>query len=157
VNASEASVLLRCWKRGDVREIGCLMAASHDGDRVVAGEAGEPRFPFSLDFSDSALDARVARNANLLYESGTYACSTEEIDALAETANAVPGVIGAQLSGAGLGGCIMVLVEEDAIRNLIKCLEKHYYKPRELEAKIYSCVPVEGAGLLRFSPQEVSI
>ena len=46
---------------------------------------------------------------------GAYACSTPEIDEMIDIAAAVPGVAGAQLAGAGLGGCIMILAHEHSV------------------------------------------
>lgn len=42
---------------------------------------------------------------------GGYECSTVRIDALCDRLNAVPGVLGSQIVGAGLGGCVIALVE----------------------------------------------
>lgn len=41
--------------------------------------------------------------------------STPVLDGLVETLNAIPGVYGARLTGAGFGGCVVALCEPDAI------------------------------------------
>jgi galactokinase len=49
-----------------------------------------------------------------------YAISTPELDHLVHTANSLPGVAGARLTGAGWGGCMVVLVEAwatEAVQN----------------------------------------
>ena len=63
----------------------------------------------------------------------------------------IEGVIGAQLSGAGLGGCVMILVKENAVDKVIETLEQEYYQPRGLENGITVCVPVKGSGVLAAS------
>jgi N-acetylgalactosamine kinase len=57
----------------------------------------------------------------------------------------VPGVVGAQLSGAGLGGCVMVLVRDAGLDELISVLHNTYYAPREAEPATTVCVPVQGS------------
>ncbi|MBO5722305.1 MAG: hypothetical protein J6S19_04240, partial [Lentisphaeria bacterium] len=59
-------------------------------------------------------------------------------------------VLGAQLAGAGLGGCMMVLTRIDAIEELCSVLEEKYYSPRNLPVKLLQCRPVAGAGAIRF-------
>ena len=44
-----------------------------------------------------------------------YVVSCPELDCLAETAWNTPGVIGSRMTGAGLGGCTVSIIEEDAI------------------------------------------
>jgi galactokinase len=51
-----------------------------------------------------------------------YEVSIPELDTVVETAIAVPGVLGARLTGAGFGGCCVVLLErgcEEALRNAV--------------------------------------
>ncbi|MCK5155352.1 MAG: hypothetical protein KAQ69_02895 [Spirochaetales bacterium] len=79
---------------------------------------------------------------------GGYACSTKEIDFIVDTVNQIDGVIGSQISGAGLGGCVMILVKDEAISAVITTLNKEYYKPNKLSDGITICVPVNGSGLI---------
>ena len=65
-----------------------------------------------------------------------------------DIAGATDGVDGAQLAGAGLGGCMMILVRNDSLAGLLSRLRKHFYRPRKLPATAYVCTPVAGAGLL---------
>ena len=60
----------------------------------------------------------------------------------------VPGVIGAQLSGAGLGGCIMVLVHKDSVADLNRHLTERFYEPKGLEPALTVSAPVKGSGLI---------
>lgn len=43
---------------------------------------------------------------------GEYECSTPLIDSIVDRLNSLPGVYGSQIAGAGLGGCVIALVEE---------------------------------------------
>jgi galactokinase len=55
-----------------------------------------------------------------------YEVSSEALDALVELASAVPGVIGARLTGAGFGGCTVNLVHEDAVERLRSAILAEY-------------------------------
>ncbi len=145
----------RALADGDLAEAGRLMAVSHDGDRVVRRLNGGAPSPSGIDFDDTRLDLLAAADADLLYQAGTYACSTEAIDDLVDRTRRVPGVIGVQLSGAGLGGCVMILTEVDAVDGLTEHLDREYYRPRNLESRLYCCLPVQGAGILRLASDPV--
>jgi len=143
---------------GKLDHVADLMKISHDGDRVVTRPEGWPT-PFAPSYSDSVLDglirdaasedpARRARSA-LWAQPGRYACSTEEIDLIVDLASAVPGVVGAQLAGAGLGGCAMILVADEALSPLMAALRKGYYRPRKLKFDVHVCSPVAGSGILK--------
>jgi galactokinase len=93
---------------------------------------------------------RVLR-AQLQLQPGAYACSIPAIDRMVDIATSTPGVAGAQLAGAGLGGCMMVLALKSAIPELIKRLKKQYYAPAGLKDSILVCNPVAGAGLIKIA------
>lgn len=44
---------------------------------------------------------------------GRYGCSTQAIDRIVDRSSLTEGVIGAQITGAGLGGCAVVLVRSE--------------------------------------------
>lgn len=145
---------------GRVEEFGTLMKISHDGDRVSRPGADGSYQRLGDDCSDEYLQRllgdlssesphRVLR-AQLCMQPGAYACSTPEIDQMVDIASSVPGVVGAQLAGAGLGGCIMILVRHDSVPAVRKALTLRYYRPRGLEPAAIPCVAVEGAGLAEF-------
>lgn len=136
---------------GDMATISSFMQASHDGDRAVIWESGVAS-PFAVDMSDAALLRLAGQSVDLLRCSGAYTCSTPDIDRMVDLARALPGVIGAQLAGAGLGGCMMVLARPEALEHIVRQLEDAYYKPRGIPAEIHVCSPVEGAGLLGVGP-----
>jgi N-acetylgalactosamine kinase len=67
---------------------------------------------------------------------------------MVDISSAVPGVAGAQLAGAGLGGCMMVLARVDAVDALRAELTAKYYQPAGRPPRILLCRPVAGAGIL---------
>ena len=114
--------------------------------------------PHDYSISDEALRAlaadlqseqpeRVLR-AQLYNQPGGYACSVPEIDHMVDVAMTVEGTLGAQLSGAGLGGCMMVLVRADAVERLKRKVARESYRPRGLKPAVTVCRPIEGSGLL---------
>jgi len=167
---ARARMCLNYLEKGDIVGLGRLMQISHDGDRVsrlVEGEGAEAdgsvepsasMVPYDYNAPDSYLqrliedlqseDPERVAAAQIHLQPGGYACSTSEIDGMVDVAGKVPGVVGAQLSGAGLGGCVMVLVHRDSVEALQQTLAEKYYYPRRLEPDITVCVPVKGSGLL---------
>ncbi|MGQ9576019.1 MAG: GHMP family kinase ATP-binding protein [Thermoguttaceae bacterium] len=143
---------------GQVETFGRLMQISHDGDRVSRpGPDGQYRAAVESP-SDADLQRRIADLASenpervlaaqLYMQPGCYACSTPEIDQMVDVASAVPGVAGAQIAGAGLGGCIMVLSRRESVEAVRRALTAQYYRPRGLQPAVMPCITVEGAGLV---------
>ena len=69
---------------------------------------------------------------------------------MVDIALGVEGVAGAQIAGAGLGGCIMILAQKSSISVLKKALTKYYYRPLKLFPSILPCKAVEGANIIDF-------
>jgi N-acetylgalactosamine kinase len=138
-------------QRGDVAGFGRLMTLSHDGDRVSRLDAAGRRHALPLDVSDADLDALAASceggSTRLMTVPGSYACSTPELDSMVDLALGVEGVMGAQLAGAGLGGCIMVLCRDEAVEPLREAMVRGYYQPTGRPPQVEPCVPVEGSGI----------
>ncbi len=59
-----------------------------------------------------------------------------------------PGVVGARLVGAGLGGSMAVLVARTQTDSLLVNLTEQYYRPRGLPVATAVCQPVGGASVL---------
>ena len=97
-------------------ELGEMMKISHDGDRIG-----------QVDLSDEVLDRLAAENADIALQSGAYGCSTKQIDYLCDTLNGTPGVLGSEIVGAGLGGCVIALVEKEKAEGVIKVINEKYY------------------------------
>jgi len=140
---------------GDLDTVGRFMCISHSGDRVVSFDSDGSARLWDYQCDAAALDRlaqiaakggeRPADEAALHWQPGGYACSCWEIDQMVDSALRVEGVVGAQLSGAGMGGCMMVLAREDAVEEVRQALESQYYAPRGLEPQVEVCCPIAGA------------
>jgi galactokinase len=58
------------------------------------------------------------------------------------------GVVGAQLAGAGLGGCMMVLAQKETVPRLVKNLTQEYYVPQGRPPTVLLCNPIAGSSIL---------
>jgi N-acetylgalactosamine kinase len=144
-------------QQGEAEAFGALWYLSHDGDRVVSHDENLQPQPYEPLVSDEYLTGLIAdvrsgdpervERAQLYRQPGSYRCSTPELDLIVDLAQRQPGVVGAQLAGAGLGGCALILVREDCGDNLIAQLAA-----RSFTAQRY--YPVEGAGLVNLGPEE---
>ncbi|MBN1581962.1 MAG: galactokinase, partial [Anaerolineae bacterium] len=145
-------------KRESSETIGRLMNASHDGDRVVRFAPDGERLPYRSPTSNGYLldliedlesgDPDRVLGAQLQWQPGGYGCSIPEIDLLVDVSLRTEGVVGAQLAGAGLGGCMMVLARKNALPRLIKNLTEQYYRPYDKPPAIMVCKPIAGSGVL---------
>ena len=123
VRASIAPAILA---NREYEKFGELMKISHDGDRVsgsVAEKKGE----------------------GLEYECGSYSCSTRRIDGLCDLMNSTDGVLGSELAGAGLGGCVLVLVRKDRTDAVLDRLNSEFYDRLGLERAAFVCNPSDGS------------
>jgi N-acetylgalactosamine kinase len=156
MRARQAAV---CLAESDLHGLGQLMKISHDGERCFHVSDQLEATPYLADISDDALHALIddliswdherARQAQLELQPGAYRCSIREIDALVDIACRTPGVLGAQIAGAGLGGCAMVLVHRDATRALQQRLDQLFYQPLGLRSGVTVCLPSAGSCLVR--------
>jgi len=74
-----------------------------------------------------------------------YEVSCPEIDFLVDTAMAVPGVLGARLTGGGFGGSTVNLVRREALQNLTSTVIERYRSVWNLTPQIHICSPAAGA------------
>ncbi len=75
-----------------------------------------------------------------------YEISTPAIEALVEAAQAAPGCLGARITGAGWGGCIVALVEAGAVADFEHFVKEAYRARTGLEAEAFICRSAPGAG-----------
>jgi N-acetylgalactosamine kinase len=153
-----AKAAVGCLRQGDVAGFGRLMTVSHDGERRFRVHDDLTAEPFSSDVSDAYLHGLIAdlqngdpgrRNrAALANQPGAYRCSTQEIDAIVDIACRTPGVLGAQIAGAGLGGCAMVLAEAGATAALEERLVRLFYQPKGLPSGVHVCTPAAGSRIV---------
>lgn len=133
--------------QGDLDGVGQLMRVSHDGDRCWRHDAAGGARRHLVRTDNAALEKLAATNADLAAQSGRYACSTRHIDTLVDLAGGIDGVVGAQLAGAGLGGCMMIVVRAEAREELMTRLSSEFYEPHGIPFGVHVCRPVAGAGL----------
>jgi N-acetylgalactosamine kinase len=148
-----AGMVPDCLRKGDIKTFGELVSISHDGDRVTKLVEGE-RLPTDKSYPDERIDAlisdlesgderRISR-ARLWRQGGGYNVSLPELDTLVDIALASPGVLGAGLVGAGMGGSIVVVVEDKHARRLVENMAEEYYRPRDLPVDVEIINPVGG-------------
>jgi len=148
-----AEMVPQCLRTGDMKTFGELMSISHDGDRVTKVVDGK-RIPTDNSYPDARIDAltsdlksgdrRRMSRARLWRQGGGYNVSLPEIDMLVDIAIATPGVLGAGLVGAGMGGSIVAVVEDKHARQLIENMAEQYYHPRNLPVGAEIIIPVGG-------------
>jgi len=75
-----------------------------------------------------------------------YEISTPEIEALVRLANAFPDTMGARLTGAGWGGCIVALVKYEGVEAFRRHLVQGYKNETGLDTQVTICHSAAGAG-----------
>ena len=96
--------------------LGRMMKTSHNGDRLTG-----------LRITDELLMKLAEENAPLDQQCGAYGCSTKQIDELCDLLSSTEGVLGSQIIGAGLGGCVIALVKKDRADHVVAVLNREYY------------------------------
>lgn len=140
---------------GLIEEFAQVMNISHNGDRVsYLADDGVKDYDYLL--TDDKLDLLIDKSKkndpeSLLYKQpGGYACSVTEIDILIDRILCEKGVLGAQISGAGLGGCIMILCRKDSEKDVLEFLHKEYYIPNNYPDGALIVKPIKGSMCLNF-------
>lgn len=101
-----------------------------------------------------ALEAgRMDQAGRLMYDSHAslrdlYEVSCDELDAMVEAAQNHPACYGARLTGAGLGGCAIALVERDGHEDFTRQVHAAYRSRFDHPSALYVCRPSAGAHLL---------
>ncbi len=128
---------LEALAREDYSGLGKMMKISHDGDRLS-----------ELRITDELLETLAAENAPLEQQCGAYGCSTKQIDELCDLLNAAEGVLGSQIIGAGLGGCVTALVEKEKAGNVIELLNREYYDKYGYAHSAVTYTPSSGSAVM---------
>ena len=128
---------LEAMADGDYVRLGQMMKTSHDGDRLPGQR-----------ITDELLKKLAEENAELHQQCGAYGCSTKQIDSLSDLLNATEGVLGSQIIGAGLGGCVVALVEREKSGYVIDVLNKEYYDKHGYEHSAVAYTPSSGSTVL---------
>lgn len=130
--------------KGDVQGFAEMMNVSQLGDRVTEVEdASSARIKF---LEDDALTTMETEGFPLHEIAGDYHVSTANIDRLTSICLSSPDVFGARLSGAGLGGALIVLGKEGFDEALDPVLERNYYASLNKDFQKIRIVPSQGAG-----------
>ena len=148
-----ADMVPKFLQKDDMKGFGKLMSIPHDGDRVTKLVDGK-RQPVDNSYPDARIDALVsdlesgdserAEQARLWRQGGGYNVSVPEMDILVDVALATPGVIGAGLVGAGIGGSIVAVVEEKYIQQVVDNMAEGYYRLNNLPVEVEIVTPVGG-------------
>jgi galactokinase len=77
-----------------------------------------------------------------------YEVSCPELDAMAESAWAAPGCVGARMTGAGFGGACVALVQTEAVDRFVAETLKAYDAATGLGGEAMACAVAEGARVL---------
>jgi len=75
-----------------------------------------------------------------------YEVSCEELDFLVDTAEGMPGVYGARMTGGGFGGCVVAMLEPERALEIQAALSDAYQERFGIVAEFYPCRPSDGAG-----------
>jgi len=130
-------------KNGDIDKFGQLMFISHDGDRRNFSITNEYLETLIQNLGSSELETK--EKARIYNQPGAYGCSTPELDFIVDMAKNIPGVKGAKLTGAGLGGCVLILVQKEYAEETLEILNTKYYRARNLPEAAFICKPTNGA------------
>lgn len=105
-----------------------------------------------LDSVEALKAGDLARFGRLMNEShkslrDDYEVSCRELDLIVEIAWENPGVYGARMTGAGFGGCAVVLVHKDQLDSLSAAIRERYPKETGLTPELFVFEPEDGAGV----------
>ena len=118
--------------KGVIRDDACLRRARH----AVTEEARTVEAVRLLDAGDLAGFGKLMNGSHVSLRDD-FETSCFETDVLAEEAWAIPGVIGARITGGGFGGCTVNIVEDSAVDRFIETVGKHYTERTGLTASFY--------------------
>ena len=76
-----------------------------------------------------------------------YEVSSPELDILAEAAQALPGVLGSRLMGAGFGGCTVNLVEETSLVAFQEAMTQVFRAKLDRPSVLHVCSLTGGTSL----------
>ena len=142
-------------ENGDIDKFGQLMFISHDGDRVVKflnnGKTEKWNFSITDEYLETLIqnlrssELGVTKQTRIYNQPGVYRCSTPELDFIVNLAKNIHGVKGAKLTGAGLGGCVLILVQKEYAEETLEILNTKYYRARNLPEVAFICKSTNGA------------
>jgi N-acetylgalactosamine kinase len=135
----------RLLAAGEMKGFAQMLNVSQLGDRVTEVDHDSSRRVKVLE--DEALCSMERERHPVRQMAGDYHVSTANIDRMVSVCLDCPGVLAARLSGAGLGGMVIVLGEEGFEQSLDPLLASHYYEPLGRDLHKIRIVPSDGAGV----------
>lgn len=107
-----------------------------------------------LEATRALREADFGRLGKLMYDSHfslqhDYEVSCAELDALVDICAETDGVIGARMTGAGFGGCVLSLAREEAVDDLTRRIMTEYPQKTGMAPAIHLCVAEDGASVRR--------
>jgi galactokinase len=115
--------------------------------RHVVHETRRPRRMGEAFRQGNASDAGRLMNASHQSLRDLYDVSSPELNALVERAQEHPNCYGARLTGAGLGGCAIALVDQGYAPAVATFVKEAYTSGFEHEARFWNSRPVKGTHL----------
>lgn len=83
-------------------------------------------------------------DASHLSLANDYEVSSKELDVLVDGVRSTEDCVGARMTGAGFGGCVIALVHKDSLQATKDYVANHYKMYTQLEADFYDCEVVDG-------------
>jgi galactokinase len=111
---------------------------------VITENARVTRAPAALETGDLALFGRLMRDSHQSLRDD-YEVSCEELDLLVRIAEALPGVYGSRMTGAGFGGCTVSLVKSEDATEFARLVREQYCSATGIEPVVWDCQAVDGA------------
>ncbi|MBS1815597.1 MAG: galactokinase [Acidobacteria bacterium] len=74
-----------------------------------------------------------------------FQASCPEVDKLVDLAHALPGCIGARITGGGFGGCTVNVVEAAQAETFAEQLKQKYFEATGIKSDVFVCKAVDGA------------
>ena len=81
-----------------------------------------------------------------------YEVSTPELDLMASLASSMEGCHGARMTGAGFGGSVVALLDEDRVSRAVAEVLRRYKEATGIEPTSHVCAAVGGTELVPFEP-----
>jgi galactokinase len=94
------------------------------------------------------LEAGRLMNASFAGARDLYEIVSEEMMAMQQAILRAPGALGTRGAGAGFGGCLVALVEDEGVDRFAEYVAEHYQASTNLKPQIYPGVAADGAGIL---------
>lgn len=108
----------------------------------------------TLEAARALQSADLDRLGQLMHESHVslrddFEVSTEALDAMVSLAHRQPGWLGARMTGAGFGGCVVAMVERDLSDEFADRITKTCRDSLGIEPRAYICAGVDGVSVVR--------